>query len=287
MDGLTARVALIQLEMRDDETPADRISLVEQLVAGLSNADLVVLPELWATGYSRFDAYYDESEPLDGTLTGRLAGLARENGIYFLAGSVVEQRGGRYFNTSLLFDPQGRLIGLYRKVHLFGYDSAESRLLTAGDEIVTVETTLGCIGLTTCYDLRFPELYRELVVRGADILAVVAAWPLERLEHWRVLTRARAIENQCFLMAVNVAGRLGHTRYAGHSVLVDPRGNVLGISGHRPEVLRGELDPRLVAETRRDFPALRDRRPALFDASMRKQRATHHTNFSRGGEHPQ
>lgn len=255
-----ARVALVQLEIRQDESRETRISRVESILTGLANADLVILPEIWATGYHNFALYKQESEPLDGQFARSMAALARKSQTYLLAGSMVEKDGFQHYNTSLLFDREGNLVAWYRKIHLFRWDSIEASLLNPGNDVVVADTDGGRVCLSTCYDLRFPEIYREAVSKGAEIITVVAAWPLSRVEHWLLLARARAIENQAFVLACNCAGRLGSSRYAGHSLAIDPWGRIIAVAGYQPQVLRFEIDRGQLLETRRNFPVLSDRR---------------------------
>jgi predicted amidohydrolase len=176
-------------------------------------------------------------------------------------GSFVERHAdGSLTNTAVLLDGEGSTVAVYRKMHLFGFGEGEPKLMSAGREVVVAKTELGTIGLTTCYDLRFPELYRRLVDEGAELVVVPAAWPQARVDHWSVLARARAIENQMVVVAVNTAGTNGGKRMGGRSVVVDARGRVLAEAGPDEEVLAAEVDLTDVARWRADFPALHDRR---------------------------
>lgn len=252
------RITSIQLEIKDrgkEETVEHVLDLLERA----RGSDLVLLPELWPSGFFSFDRYRAESEPLGGPTIKRLGEKARELGAHVLAGSFVEADGERLFNTSVLLDDQGQIAARYRKMHLFGYESEEARLLTRGDEVVVVPTPWGRAGLSICYDLRFPELYRKMVDQGAEVLLLVAAWPAARREAWTVLSRARAIENQAFLFSCNGAGVNQGVSIAGHSLLLDPTGQVLAEGGDGEELLACEVDPNLVRNLRGDFPALRDR----------------------------
>jgi predicted amidohydrolase len=251
------RVALIQTEIDGSRPMAERVAGVAEQVAARAGDDLVLLPELWATGYFAFDDYPATAEPLDGPLVTALGAAARAARVTLHAGSVVERDGaGRLFNTSLLFDPDGTLVHTYRKVHLFGYGSREQELLTPGERVAG----LGPLALSTCYDLRFAELFRAQVDGGSQLFLVAAAWPLSRLAHWQLLLRSRALENQSFLLACNAAGRQGDVALAGRSAVVDPWGEVVAEAGAGPQVLTAEIDPDLVARSRKEFPALADRR---------------------------
>jgi predicted amidohydrolase len=251
------RVTLIQTEIDGSLPLAGRVAGVAEQVAARAGDDLVLLPELWATGYFAFDDYAATAEPLDGPLVRALGAAAGRAGVTLHAGSMVERdAAGRLYNTSLLFDPAGTLVHTYRKVHLFGYSSREQELLTPGSAV----TGHGSLALSTCYDLRFPELFRAQVDGGAQVFLVAAAWPLARLAHWQVLLRARALENQSFLLACNAAGRQAEVELAGRSAVVDPWGTVLAEAGGGPETLTVEIDPELAVRTRKEFPALADRR---------------------------
>ena len=151
---------------------------------------------------------------------------------------------------------EGTLVHTYRKVHLFGYGSREQELLTPGDRV----DGSGTLALSTCYDLRFPELFRAQVDGGSQLFLVAAAWPLARLAHWQVLLRARALENQSFLLACNAAGRQGSVELAGRSAVVDPWGTVVAEAGAGPQTLVVDVDPDLAVRARKEFPALADRR---------------------------
>jgi predicted amidohydrolase len=262
------RVAVAQLASPLDEAVHDRLARVGDLIAGLTDVDLVVLPELWASGYFAFDRYRELAEGLDGPLLTEIAGWARQLGTHVQAGSVLERdEAGRLYNTAVLLGPDGRVLLDYRKVHVFGYQSLEAQLLTGGDRAEVAATACGRVGMTTCYDLRFPELYRVLVDGGAELLIVPAAWPAARLEHWRLLTRARAVENEVFLIACNAAGAQGDVQLGGHSVVVDPWGRVVAEAGQHEEILYADIDLQAVADIRAEFPVLRDRRlsvPATF-----------------------
>src|SRR5829696_2919523 len=254
------RVTLLQLSVDRTLPYADRVASVCASVAACGDSDLVLLPELWATTYFAFDDYAATAEPLDGPTRSALSAAAAAAGVHVHGGSIVERDGDRLYNTSLLFGPDGRLLGTYRKVHLFGYGSREVSLLSAGSAAGAVPTALGSLALSTCYDLRFPELYRLQVDGGAELFLVAAAWPAARAAHWQLLLRARALENQSFLLACGAAGRQGDVVLSGRSAVVDPWGEVLVEAGGEAETLTVELDLGEVARARKDFPALADRR---------------------------
>jgi predicted amidohydrolase len=174
-------------------------------------------------------------------------------------GSFVEKDASGFYNTSLMFDPEGKTIARYRKMHLFGYQSDEQQLLTPGKSVVTTKTDFGTVGLSTCYDLRFPELFRKMVDSGASIFLITSAWPKVRLEAWKVFCRARALENLSFLIACNCSGFNEGNQYAGHSMIVSPQGEVLASAGEEGVILSQEIDTKESEIFRSSFPALSDR----------------------------
>ena len=214
------------------------------------------------------------AEPTSGRTCGRFAALARDRGIYLLLGSYnelsPEEDGSRCYNTSVLFDPQGEVAATYRKIHLFDVDVSdavrflESKTAVPGTNTVAVDTPLGRLGLTICYDLRFPELYLKLAREGAEILTVPSAFTLMTgKDHWYPLLRARAIETQCYVLAAAQTGRhddRGLRHSFGHSVIIDPWGHVLADAGDAPGIALAEIDRRRIAEVRRSMPVASHRR---------------------------
>ncbi|MGC0312186.1 carbon-nitrogen family hydrolase [Kitasatospora acidiphila] len=254
------RASLIQLAVADDEPAAERRARAASLVRAQQGADLVVLPELWALGGFATDTWSAGAEPLDGPTSDAMSAAAAAAGVWLHAGSIVERDpDGPIYNTSLVFSPSGELVHTYRKIHRFGFDRGEAVAMGAGQEIVTAATDFGTLGLATCYDLRFPELFRALLDAGAELLVVPAAWPARRRDHWSLLARARAVEEQAYVLACNTAGTHAGVEQAGYSVVVDPWGRVLAEAGAGEEVLTVEFDPAEVARTRQEFPVHRDR----------------------------
>lgn len=254
------RVSLIQIAVNEDESVASRRRRAAALVREQAGADLVVLPELWTTGAFAFEEFGREAEPLEGPTYEAMAKAASDAGVWLHAGSIPERDPeGPLYNTSLVFTPSGDLAAAYRKIHRFGFDRGEAVLMSAGRDLVTVRLPETTLGLATCYDLRFPELFRGLVDAGAQTLVVPAGWPERRRAHWTLLARARAVEDQAFVLACGTAGTHAGVAQAGHSVVVDPWGEVLAEAGHDEEVLTADIDPARVAATREQFPALKDR----------------------------
>jgi len=252
------RVTSIQMEMKD-RSKEESIEYALSMVDCAPPSDLILLPEIWTCGFFSFERYRSDSETLDGPTVDAFQKKAIERECYILMGSIVERDGENLFNTSLLLNPQGQIIARYRKIHLFSYQSEEKRILTPGKEIIVKSTPWGLAGLSICYDLRFPELYRSMVDKGTKFFLVPSAWPYMRLEAWILLNRARALENLAYLFSCNCAGSNAGKQYAGHSVLIDPFGKVIAEGGEGECVVSAEVDPDFVDSVREDFNALGDR----------------------------
>ncbi|HEX6886983.1 MAG TPA: carbon-nitrogen family hydrolase [Candidatus Nanopelagicales bacterium] len=262
---MSVAVALMQVAITDEEPVAERVARVLAMTAEVAaDHDLVVLPELWSIGAFAIDLMAPHAEPIDGPLCRALAGLAADTRAWVFGGSFPEVRigpdGPQHFNTQVVLDPTGALVAVYRKVHLFGFNGGEATVMSGGEELTLVDSPLGPTGLATCYDLRFPELFRAMVDRGAQAFVLPAGWPERRQVHWQVLARARAIENQSYVLACNESGTHGGVPIAGLSMVVDPQGEVLAEAGPGEEVLSVTIDPTRVAAWRGAFPALEDRR---------------------------
>ncbi|MGY5047455.1 carbon-nitrogen family hydrolase [Streptomyces sp. 900105755] len=254
------RASLIQIDVNEGESVESRRQRVTALVREQAGADLVVLPELWTTGAFAYEEFATEAEPLEGPTYEAMAKAASDAGVWLHAGSIPERDpDGPLYNTALVFSPSGELAAAYRKIHRFGFDKGEAVLMGAGRELVTVRLPGTTLGVATCYDLRFPELFRGLVDAGAETLVVPAGWPERRRAHWTLLAQARAVENQAFVLACGTAGTHAGVPQAGHSIVVDPWGEVLAEAGAGEEILTVDLDPARVAATREQFPALKDR----------------------------
>ncbi|MCC3652899.1 carbon-nitrogen family hydrolase [Streptomyces sp. S07_1.15] len=274
------RASLVQIAVNSGETVEARRERVAALVREQAGSDLVVLPELWPTGAFAYDLFEEHAETLDGPTVTAMAAAAAEASVWLHAGSVVERApDGTLYNTSVVLGPDGGLRASYRKIHRFGFDKGEAAMMGGGGEVVTVRLpesgteTETVAGLATCYDLRFPEQFRQLTDAGAELLVIPAGWPARRREHWTLLARARAVENQAYVLACCSAGTHGGVEQAGHSRIIDPWGEVIAEAGEDEEILTADLDLSRVAKTRTDFPVLRDRvlglptpRPAAPDA---------------------
>jgi predicted amidohydrolase len=264
------RAAVVQLNSTNDKPR--NLAAAERLVraAAADGAELVVLPEKWNL-LAGGEELLAGAEPLDGPSLSAARGWARELGIGLLAGSISEQGGDKAFNTSVLVGPDGDDLALYRKIHMFDVDVGgvayrESEYEEPGAEIVTVPLADTVLGLSVCYDLRFPELYRILAVRGARVVTVPSAFTLATgRDHWEVLLRARAIENQAFVLAPNQVGEAPpHFSSYGRSAIVDPWGVVLATAPDEECFVSGELDLSAQDRVRESLPSLANRRPQAY-----------------------
>jgi deaminated glutathione amidase len=265
------RAAAVQLNSNGDK--ARNLAAAERLVraAVTDGAELVALPEKWNL-LGAGEELIAGAEQLDGPSLSAARGWARELGIHLLAGSIAERaEGGKASNTSVLVGPDGDDLAVYRKIHMFDVDAGgvsyrESEHELAGSEIVTGSVGELIVGLSVCYDLRFPELFRILALRGARILTVPSAFTAATgRDHWEVLLRARAIENQAFVLAPNQIGTAPPNFDSfGHSALVDPWGKVLALAPDEECFVAAELD--LVAQdrVRESLPSLVSRRPRAY-----------------------
>jgi predicted amidohydrolase len=252
------RIASIQLNVIE-ESKENALEHASQMIRRCRGADLILLPELWNIGFMSFDRYRSQAETQEGPTLTLLRALARELSAHIHAGSFVEKRGDRLYNSSFLLDPFGEIRGSYQKIHLFTYQSQEAEILTPGTSVTVIPTTFGTFGLATCYDLRFPEFFRRMIDQGAELFLISSAWPHARLEHWLLLNRTRALENLSYLISCNSAGVNRGVRFAGHSQVVDPTGQVIAGGGDEECLVWAEVNREVVWRVREEFPALRDR----------------------------
>lgn len=256
------KVALVQMEIALGQSETNIQSARRLLVqARERGAELVLLPELWSTGYDLEHAGQHASELQEGIFL-ELSSMAREFALH-LCGSVLENRDGRYFNTQTIHGPSGQLLASYSKIHLFGL-MHEPEFLGPGNRLSLVQLPWGAAGMSVCYDLRFPEMFRAYALGGAQVILLSAEWPHPRLEHWRTLLCARAIENQCYVVACNCVGESKGNIFFGHSMVIDPWGEVLVEGDEREAVLVAEIDTARADEIRRRFPFFADRRVDLY-----------------------
>jgi len=229
--------------------------------AGRRGSDIILFPELWLSDYDLAHAQRYACVPGAGAFA-LLSDVAQQSGVHLL-GSLLERDGERLYNTAALFAPDGELVATYRKTHLFA-PMGEVHYLTAGDALPVFDLPWGRCALAVCYDLRFPEVFTHYAAAGAGIVFLVAQWPHRRWIHWQTLIRARAIENQMFLVACNRVGEVEGERFGGHSVLRDPWGRAVVEAGEEEVLLTATVDLTLVEQARTQLPFFADRRPELY-----------------------
>lgn len=248
----------IQLDIAWEDPRSNR-ERVDRLVeeADVEPGSLIVLPEMFATGFSMDVSAV--AQPRAGETEMFLSSVARKCGVRVLGGVVTPGTGGKGRNEAVAFDEGGEETARYCKRHPFSF-AGETDYYEPGDDIVT----FGCSGFTVspfiCYDLRFPECFRMSVGRGTDVFVVIANWPAAREAHWQALLRARAIENQAYVIGVNRCGNDPNHSYSGRSLVVDPVGEVIADAGEKEGIVRAGLDGEFLAKCRREFPALADMR---------------------------
>ncbi len=257
---MTIHAAAIQFNVKQGDVDANLAHVREGLirVAG-RGVQLAVLPEMWSSGFSyrnlnelalRSEAIIEELRELSARLK------------LVIVGSMPEPNGDKVFNSITVID-NGTLAGVYRKLHLFSL-LGEDKAFSGGDSWLVAQTSLGKIGVIICYDLRFPELSRRLAIEGAEIICVPAQWPKPRQEHWRTLLRARAIENQLYVISCNACGNIGKLDFFGMSMIIDPKGELLAEAGEEETEISALLDRQLMADWRAQIPCFKDRRPELY-----------------------
>lgn len=266
------RVAAIQMNSGPDRAAnvARAVALLHE--AADAGADIAALPEEFS--FLGDDADIPaHAEPLDGPTITAVADVARERDMHVLAGSIIEQIDGsdKVYNTSVLLGPAGEVVACYRKIHLFDIDVAgqvtarESATKEPGTEIVTAKLPWATVGMTVCYDLRFPELFRTLTLEGAELIFVPAAFAMfTGKDHWEVLLRARAIENTAFVVAPAQIGSSPGFRSFGSTMIVDPWGTVVARAPERDAVVVADIDPADLHRVRKAIPSLQHRRPDLY-----------------------
>lgn len=254
------KIAGIQMDItlgKKDEN----IQTASRLIDDAGKCDIIYLPELFTTGYA-LDDIGDLAEPVPGPTTDLLGKMARETNA-IIGATLAEEDADKIYNTHVVMDAKGNLAARYRKVHLFG-PLHETDHFSPGDELVTADTENATLGLMTCYDIRFPEQARRLTINGAQILICPSEFPKPRLSHWRNLLIARAIENQVFVVGINRVGSDTQADYFGHSMMIDPWGEVLAEAGEEEGVITADIDMKIIAEVRERIPVFKDRRRDLY-----------------------
>lgn len=250
------KITTIQLEHNDRNTKEERIKNVCRLIEKNSESDLILLPEMWNTGFFSYDKYSENAEYITGDTITALRDKAIATHTNIFTGSFIEKRDNKLYNTALMLNRNGEIIGRYSKIHLFG---DERKYISQGEDTCVCNTDIGTVGMSICYDLRFPELYRELAKKGAEILLSCYALPSSRTKHWQILTPARALENQALFVSCGCAGVNEGIEYAGHSMAVSPYGDILSEAKKEGSIVSTSADIDDIRKYRNSFSALKDR----------------------------
>ncbi|WP_059052628.1 carbon-nitrogen family hydrolase [Paenibacillus senegalimassiliensis] len=264
--GMNWQIALIQSDIALGQPELNREHLEQAMELAMSASekpDVLVLPEMWNTGYALADLE-QLADPDGRDSRAWLSAFARRHSVHIVGGSIAERRGERMYNTMYVFNRLGENIGRYSKIHLFRL-MEEEKHLHPGEENVIFKMDGTLAGAAICYDIRFPELARTLALKGAKVLFVPAEWPHPRLNHWRTLLMARAIENQMYVIACNRTGPSGQNDFFGHSLIIDPWGEIIAEGGEDEAVVRGVIDLSLVEQVRSSIPVFTDRCPATYE----------------------
>lgn len=272
------RVAIIQMPVTDDKK--NNLDKAQAMIieACRQEAEMVVLPEVFNSPYQTA-LFPDYAEPYPGPSTELLSRLAREKRMILIGGSIIEQDiSGKLYNSSFVFDEAGNLLARHRKIHLFDIDLPgkvavrESDTLHAGDTVTVVRHNKLCFGLMICYDCRFTELSRAMVLEGAELLVIPAAFTAATGQaHWDMLMRSRAVDNQCYVIAASPARNLKASYQVwGHSMVVDPWGRIVAETGEAEDIVYADLDFKLLRQIRQELPLLQHRRPDVYQLSYRK-----------------
>lgn len=276
-DLIVSSIQFTAIDGEKESTIEKALHLID--LAGKRGSKIVVLPEVWTgLAYSEKEMYKDIAEPIPGPVTEKLAEYAKKYQMY-IAGSFYEKDDqGRFFNSCPLIGPSGDIIGVYRKTHLFDAPNRddikgvrESDKVTAGDLLPTFETEYGTVGVSVCSDLRFPEIYRVLTLKGAKIIICASAFLSPRLDHWEFFCRARAAENQVWLIASGQYGTEPKSGYSfvGRSMIVDPWGTIVATASDQEACTTTTIDLDFVNKVRERYPLLEQRRPELYASIAR------------------
>ena len=260
------KVALFQFDVKlgDPEANRQRVKALLERTKG-KNPDIVILPEMWDTSYDIKNLREIASIENPKTLK-FLMDIASHYNVNVVGGSIPFIDKGKIYNTSFVFNRMGKLLGVYRKIHLFGL-MGEDRVFERGSDLCLFELEGVKCGLTICYDLRFPELFRSLALKGAEVIFVPAQWPLARINHWKILLQARAIENQCYVIGVNRCGQEGDLVFGGSSLVIDPWGDIIAGGSDIETVIFAEINVDKVKEVREMIPVFKDRAPEVYGLS--------------------
>lgn len=263
---MSFKVSQIQLDIVY-KSPKENIEKIAQLIeeAVKENPDIIVFPETFTTGYSEeiFHNIDKYAETEDGETITILRRLAKKFNVWLVSGSIVEKDDKGTYNTIFLIDRKGNIVGKYRKMHLYSAMD-EDVAFKNGVDMPVFDTEFGKLALMTCYDIRFVELSRTYAVKGADAIIIVSNFPNPKVNHWRILLQARAIENQLYIIACNRVGSANSSTYFGHSLIIDPWGEIINEGNDEETIISGEVDFNKVKEVRSIIPMYYDRQPQSY-----------------------
>ena len=236
------RISILQLDVKICNVEENYINVKNMITkASEEKADIICLPEMWSIGFLPINCLEDYCDS-DGKITKNIfSSLAIENNVNIIAGSVANKRSNKTYNTSFIFDRKGNCVAEYDKIHLFS-NMNEDETLESGNKIITFELDGIKCGIIICYDLRFVEITRKLALDGIKILFVVGQWPKERIAHWEILNRARAIENQIYVVAANGCGKFKDIKYGGNSLIINPDGEILSKGNTKENIISFDID---------------------------------------------
>lgn len=258
------RISLAQINVKSGQVEHNlERALTMTQTAAEQGSDIVLLPELWSSGYDLQNRQLYSQQNI--AIIEQLCETARQRHL-IIGGSIIEEKAGNFYNTFVLINSEGKIQAKYSKIHLFTL-MEEDKFLQPGDSLQIACFPFGNIGLAVCYDLRFPEMFRSYAINDVGLILLCAQWPAKRAYHWQTLLRARAIEDQLFFAATNCVGQDGAYVFAGNSAIISPWGEtIVEASGTQEELVSGEIDLDQVTEVRRTMTVLSDRKPDLYGA---------------------
>ncbi len=260
------KIALVQMEIREKNCKGNTEHGLALLEEAAEKSDLVILPEIWTTGYS-LGHLKEEAVTMDGPLVRKLCDIARNNQCSLLPGSLPIRKDGLVYNMLLAINKKGNIVHAYGKAHLFGMFD-EEKFFAPGKSFDVYDLDGICCGSTICYDLRFPEFYRYLALQGAQLIVCPAEWPSRRGDGFDLLSRARAFENHVYVAAVNCVGSFKGDPFYGHSRIIDPLSRILAEGGNCEEIIYADIDLNMVGEVRKNLNALQDIRFKITEPAL-------------------
>ncbi len=256
------KVAMIQMEVIPGAIEQNRSHGLELARQVANQADVLVFPEVWTTGYS-LGNIEEKAEHIDGPTISQLREVAQKYHVNVIAGSIPLKLVDKIYNAAVIIDTKGDVIAHYEKMHLFSFTN-EARFFSSGQGLCQFELNQVPSGIAICYDLRFPEIFRMMALQGAKVIYLPAEWPTVRNENWRVLCQARAIENQLFICAVNCVGDFKGNPFYGHSLLIAPSGKILAEGTDEEQIVIADIDMQIFDKVRNSMSVFADRRSELY-----------------------